>query len=281
MTDGATMIWCVYNNGMVLPGAAKPGLWKAQHVVDAIRETGGFQFSDRCPAVSENTLCVAHNLAYVLDVINRRVPNGHGNKDEDVLGVAYRQVCGFIRAAELAGVTRGPAFSPTSGFHHAGHAYGGGACTFNALMIAALLHVRIFKTQVLIIDGDAHFGDGCVDIINRKLPGAAGVKYISTAGYEWPDEFIEKCRREISHHEGLVLYQAGADCLENDSMGDGNYTLDQFDQRDRTVFKGCKERQLGIVWNLAGGYGAPKMEDTTAAHIRTCMTALDIYRPGA
>lgn len=278
MTNTPAKIKCVYNNRMVLPGAGKgPGLWKAAPVVDAIRAAGGFEFTERSPALSENTLCVAHNLSYVLDVLAGRVLNGHGDKDGAVLATALVQAAGFVYASELAAAIRGPVFSPTAGFHHAGYAYGGGACTFNALMIAALLHVRIHKTQALIIDGDAHFGDGCVDITNRKLPGTAGVRYISTSDHDRPEEFIESCRREISHHEGLVLYQPGADCLEMDSMGDGNYTAEQFDLRDRAVFEACKARQLAVVWNLAGGYGAPTMKETIEAHVRTCMTALEVY----
>ena len=72
--------------------------------------------------------------------------NGFGNYNREITN-SLRYTVGSIVGATIH-VLRTPgstdsrvAVSPTSGFHHAGYDFGGGFCTFNGLMIAAI-HVQ-------------------------------------------------------------------------------------------------------------------------------------------
>jgi acetoin utilization deacetylase AcuC-like enzyme len=152
--------------------------------------------------------------------------------------------------------------SPTSGFHHAGYAWGGGYCTFNGLMVVA---AKLISEQpgfkVAILDCDFHYGDGTADIL-KKFPALAPYVAHHTAGKHFhgddPDSeameftlWLKEVITDINDFKpDLVLYQAGADPHLDDPLGgfmrDADLAL-----RDRSVFCGI---QAPIAWNLAGGY---------------------------
>lgn len=78
-------------------------------------------------------------------------------------------ICGSLLAAcrhDLG--TNSHVCSPTSGFHHAHHAFGQGFCTFNGLMVAALaLRAEGRIERLAILDLDMHYGNGTSQIIDR------------------------------------------------------------------------------------------------------------------
>lgn len=247
-----------------------PGLWKAETLMNLIAPDDHANMRDDFEQVAISDLLEIHTREYVEAVLDFEIPNGHMNKKAATLEAILWQNGSFLAAVEHAVKNNTVAFSPTSGFHHAGAKYGGGFCTFNALMIAAKKYIREHDRQVLILDGDAHWGDGCIDC------NVNGVRYVSTSRVT-PNEFIDTAMNYLSVHRGLVLYQAGADCHQDDVFGAGNYTLRQMSQRDLTIFGACKARNLPIVWNLAGGYGCPDISDTIRAHYQTWDAAKIIY----
>jgi acetoin utilization deacetylase AcuC-like enzyme len=244
------------------PGTFSPSAGKPALVVAAWRGLGlPMEIVEPRPATLTD-LCRAHAPSYVREVLACRRANGFGNCRGDIAASLPWTTGSFLSAARHAATTGEPALSPTSGFHHAGWDFGGGFCTFNGLMVAALtLRQESLVRRVAILDLDRHFGDGTRDIIQRL-----GVDWIQhyTFGAEgvgregagrWLTELPEIVERTIRGCD-LVLFQAGADPHIDDPLG-GVLTSEQLGLRDRTVFDVCRSHGIAVVVNLAGGYQRP------------------------
>lgn len=244
-----------------------PGLTKGKAVVNCA-SADGVIVSD-FPPITKEEMKHIHCSHMVEDIFSLRRVNGYGTRSASHLEAILTHNASFV-AATRAALTDGIAFSPSSGFHHARYDRPGGYCTFNGLMLAVELVAKDLK--VLIIDGDAHWGDGVVDI----LPKYKNVEYITTSNYRNPEDFIKKAIRAVRRAD-LVMYQAGADCHEEDLLASGNYSTFEFELRDKYVFESCKINNVPVVWNLAGGYGAPNMKDTIMLHYSTWTTARAVF----
>ena len=251
------------NAGHFSPSAAKPAQvaadWRADF--DIAPEIDVLDFE---PA-SRTTLALAHDRRYVDGVLDGRLANGFGNRDRDVATALPFTTGSLIAAARHVLVAMDDAAariacSPSSGFHHAHHAHGGGFCTFNGLMAAAIaLKQGALVERVLILDGDEHYGDGTQDIIETR--GVDWVTHVTHGGrlpgsYRDADSMMalfERHLQDFAAGGGLVLYQAGADCHVDDPLG-GFLTSEQMRERDRLVFTLAARHRVPLVWNLAGGY---------------------------
>jgi acetoin utilization deacetylase AcuC-like enzyme len=206
------------------------------------------------PAASVEDLYSAHSADYVDGVLRGDLPNGFGNCDEGIAKSLRFTTGSMVEAALYVARHGGFACSPTSGFHHAHFERGGGFCTFNGLMVAAIELDRMGKT-VGILDCDAHYGDGTQNIIDTlglsrirhhafgKLH-PPGRRYHNTETFKWLDSALHDMRKC-----DVVLYQAGADPFEDDPLG-GQMSLKELAVRDSMVFSTLKN----VAWNLAGGY---------------------------
>ena len=213
-------------------------------------------------------LYAAHAKAYVDGVLDGTIANGFGDKSPDLAASLPYTVGSMVAAARHVLQRNDPslqlnvAVSPTSGFHHAGYDFGGGYCTFNGLMVAAIhVHQLGLAKRILILDMDQHYGNGTQDIIDHL-----GIDYVTNltaeATYATADEALHTsdllnshliCTRCESLKYDLILYQAGADMHVNDPLG-GLLTTQQMRERDANVFWSAKVTRTPIVWNLAGGY---------------------------
>lgn len=211
--------------------------------------------------VTEPDLCLAHAPQYVRGVLAGLILNGHGNRNHHVTESCL-WTCGSMVAASRAALTEGLAVSPSSGFHHAGYKRNHGFCTFNGLVVAAeTLRAEGRVDCVGILDCDAHFGDGTQDII-EQLGLQDHIQHWTFGAHFGHREFqqrrllteLRKALRNMkSFGATLVLYQAGGDPHIDDPLG-GYMTSAQMRTRDRVVLEECKELQLAIAFNLAGGY---------------------------
>jgi len=205
------------------------------------------------PAVTTEQLSLAHDADYVEGVLNCTKYNGFGNRLPDV-AAALPFTSGAMVAAAREAISNGlVAVAPVSGFHHAGYFDGGGYCTFNGLMVTAMM----LGCKVGILDCDQHYGDGTDNII-RHLNLDNVVHY--TAGNKYHKEsqvveFLEHIPTLMERFSGckVILYQAGADPHINDPLG-GWLTTEQLAKRDRLVFETAKAMKLPVAWDLAGGY---------------------------
>lgn len=219
--------------------------------------------------VTIGDLYLVHDKAYVDGVFDGTTLNGFENNDRRVAEACLWTVGSLVCAVERAATEELPVLSPTSGFHHAYHSFGGGFCTFNGLAVAAAKYLAKHPGhKVGILDCDFHYGDGTADIL-KKLPDLAANVRHHTSGLHFkgdgddPLEFfawLDDAINDLNDFDcDVVIYQAGADMHINDPLG-GLLTDAGLEARDRAVFCGI---QAGIAWNLAGGYQKGK---TTNKH---------------
>jgi acetoin utilization deacetylase AcuC-like enzyme len=194
---------------------------------------------------------------------------------------------GSFTTACIASLECGRAFSPTAHFHHAHYAGPGVFCLLNGLVLAARsLRETNRNHQVLILDGDYHYGNGTDDILSRIT--ADGIDHISlgrrfTRPHQRHDyrRAIELVASHIRRRRyTVVLYQAGMDVLRGDPAGGGILTRQQATERDRTIFQACHDASIPITWNMAGGYSldsAGTLAPTLSAYCSTLLTAMNIY----
>ena len=187
-------------------------------------------------AATPELLANVHSLKYIKDVMYGRVPDGFGTTDYAVMMQAM-WACGAMKKGMEVALEYGNCLVPASGFHHASYASNWGYCTFNGMILAAVLSGK----KTLIIDGDAHYGDGCVDIIDKlKLGGRIH--------YRQCFEPLEKIADLESY--GLVIYQPGADSMEEGP----NLSMADFRLRDYCIFVQCLQAGVPVLWCLGGGY---------------------------
>jgi acetoin utilization deacetylase AcuC-like enzyme len=262
------------------PSPAKPGLLIPRWLKQFPSEVEVCPF----PPAWATDLELAHDPAYVLSILTHKTRNGFGTIDPDLTESLMYTVGSMKTAAEYAVLYGGIVCSPTSGFHHAGYREGGGFCTFNGLMVAALAaQKRKPNVQIAILDADMHYGDGTDNILQRLKP--EGIRHWSVGeswGYGHTDAclFLEdlagmvECLLTIPHKVDLLLYQAGADPHIDDPLG-GWLTTEQLQKRDQIVFEQCVKYHVPVVWNLAGGY-QERIEKVLEIHTNTLRVALDV-----
>jgi len=226
-----------------------------------------------------------HDPAMVDTILDCERNNGFDNTSQDVARSLPYTTGSLLSAAEHAVLHQTQACSPTSGFHHAGYSRPAGFCTFNGLMVTAvMLKDAGLVNRVGIIDCDVHWGDGTADIIRRlrcdwvvhhsmgeHFSGRRDV--LALAGGETTfTRWLDRAINAVADCD-LVIYQAGADPHIDDPLG-GVLSTEEMRQRDLRVFGALRHKPL--VWNLAGGYqtvpgaeGAAALEPVLALHRNT------------
>ena len=240
------------------PSAAKP----AKVVADWLARGLDIEIVDFEP-VTEADLCLAHDSAYVRGVLTGKTRNGHGNYLKSV-SESCLWTAGSLLAASRAALTEGITCSPTSGFHHASYDSNFGFCTFNALVITAIkLTNECVVKKVGIIDGDNHYSDGTIDIIDHLELHDIIENW--TYGAEFGDR--EFCQEELltslrltlmdmkDSGVELIILQAGADCHIDDPLCSGSgMTSEEMRERDRFVFTACNKLGMPVCICFGGGY---------------------------
>lgn len=271
----------VYSEQMVAPAQGySPSAAKPTAVMAAWRDNWPNLIVRAAEPVSVGQLALAHERAYVEDVLAMRLPNGFGTVSAEVNASLPFTSGALLTAARWALAEGGAVAAPVSGFHHAGWDFGGDYCTFNGLMVTAMaLQAERPGLRVGILDYDYHYGNGTDDILDRHKP--EGIVHI-TAGERWqhPDQaaaFLAHIANDLDHMADcdLVLYQAGADPHIDDPLG-GFLTTTQLAQRDWRVFAGLHERRIPVAWDLAGGYQKP-LSRVVAIHENTMRACAVVY----
>lgn len=224
--------------------------------------------------ITEHDLCLVHDKDHVEGVLSGRIANGFGDVDPIVTEQVLMANGAFIAAAEHALQSGGVAFSPVSGFHHAGPSRCGGFCTFNALAVAAK-RINTLGDTVLILDFDGHFGDGTQEFIDKGIVDGELTAHLSRShGFVNARQSVAAALEEIAKKPSIVFYQAGADSYVGDPFGAGYFSHDEWLDRDRKIFAACRDLGVPLVWNLAGGYNG---KETILLHYSTWRTAKQVY----
>lgn len=278
------MLNVVYSDSMVLSRseAPGPGASKAAAVTRrALLHLPVKLLAPKTPLPPE-ILALAHDPEYVRGVAEGAVKNGFGTNSRAVYDQAVACSTAMTEAAILAVKERTIVCVPASGFHHAGYANGWGFCTFNGLMLATLVaRAALGPLKVLIIDGDAHTGDGTNDIIETL--GIRDVRNLTGPDLHEPSHYGFAAILDALRSEAwdLVLYQAGADAHEDDPFGAGYLSDTEWDDRDRLVFKFCAGHKIPVVFTFAGGYAGAATEELHYRTMRSAAQQLAIHRAGS
>ncbi len=183
------------------------------------------------------------------------------------------------------------------GTHHAFKDRGEGFCLYNDIAIAAeWLKTRRGLTKILVVDLDVHQGNGTAAIFEKD----ASVFTLSIHVANNYPMFKERSNLDIGLQDGIddgtylklleetlprimdnfcpqfVFYQAGVDILETDKIGRLKVSKAGCSKRDEWVFKWCKERNLGVMACMGGGY-SPNLKDIVDAHAETYKHAAWFY----
>jgi acetoin utilization deacetylase AcuC-like enzyme len=204
---------------------------------------------------------------------------------------AARIWAGHTVACRLA-LEEGLVFHPVSGAHHADQAGGGGFCTFNFLVGAGRLLLDAGElAKVAIVDLDAHQGDGTWRMVHGDDRfGVFDVAGSNRVGSEVTDRVMLHDVTDAAGYEaalaalpafldrfapGLVQFQAGMDCHQDDPIG-GIPGVDAafLASRDRFVIEQVVQRRMPLVVNLAGGYQSDGT--TVALHVETARIAAEV-----
>ena len=224
---------------------------------------------------------MVHDADYIRDLMNGDVADGFGNYSTKDFRAIRTAAANFVFSAKLAVAMGEPVWSLTSGFHHACHDHAEGFCTIDALSLAAKMVWVDDGVRSLIIDGDAHFGNGTVE--NIEMNQMDYCRYLqSKHDHVYTGQPFDNAayRRELEavlaqHNPGLIMYQAGADAWVGDPLG-GCLTMSELYQRDITVFSVAKQAGIPVVVNLAGGY-AGDYEHTLQIHMNTGEALKEVY----
>jgi histone deacetylase 11 len=212
-------------------------------------------------------------LAGILEVpIARRLPGWL--LDWRVLRPMRYAAGGTLMACRLA-LERGVAINLGGGFHHAAAGWGGGFCVYaDVPLAAAILHEEGRLAKVLVVDLDAHQGNGTAAVFqgwpwasildiyeedifpSRKesedfpLPvsaGLTGIEYL-----EIVREFVPEALATV--RPDLVLYNAGSDPFAGDPLARLRLTRTDLAERDLLVVTLAREQGIPVAMVLSGGY---------------------------
>jgi len=235
--------------------------------------------------VSHHVLVRTHSPRYVArnERMSRIDPQGGRQFFEvalypDLLEFFLTVVGGTVLAAEKAVQSGVSAMNLAGGFHHAFRDRGGGFCVYNDIAVAAMHVLATGKAkQVLIIDCDAHQGDGTAGIFRRESRAFTFSIHnndifppkkrrsdldIALRNGTGDDEYLTRLRHGLAEVPdlpfGLVLYVAGADVHEGDSLAGLKLTTEGIAERDRLVRGFAEGRRTPVAVVTGGGYG----EDT-------------------
>lgn len=196
---------------------------------------------------------------------------------QKVLHPFRNQVGGTILAAKLA-KERGWAINVGGGFHHCSGHKGGGFCTYADISLCIqFAFVRLNISSVMIIDLDAHQGNGHetdfandsrVYILDVFNPGIYPFDYearryidqkVEVPSGTTTDEYLKTLDEALevaaqTFEPELVVYNAGTDILDGDPLGRLRISPNGITIRDEKVFRFARERNVPIVMLTSGGY---------------------------
>ena len=238
-------------------------------------------------------LAYSSELARNLEVgIVRFLPNWF--VDWRVLAPMRLATGGTVLACQLAR-EHGLAINLGGGFHHASSDHGHGFCVYADTPIAlARLHAEMPFRSVLVIDTDAHQGDGTAKTI-RAWPWANALDFYEDNLFPFPKEeeaqpvplpcglggaeYLDILRSELPKAldrfaPEFVVYNTGSDVLANDPLTSLQLDVEEMVERDLYVVSAVRERNIPLAMVLSGGYG-PQSWEAHARSIEALATRFD------
>jgi acetoin utilization deacetylase AcuC-like enzyme len=181
---------------------------------------------------------------------------------------------GTISALEAA-LAEGLAANLAGGTHHAFPDRGAGFCLLNDVAVAIrVLRTRITQLRVLVIDTDAHQGDGTHFIFrddplvftysihvgknypSRKEPGDLDVPL---ARFVSGEVYLAELRRSLPmvvdrFNPDVLIWVSGVDPHENDRFGQMQLRTEDLSSRDRFILELYRTYEIPMAILFGGGY---------------------------
>jgi acetoin utilization deacetylase AcuC-like enzyme len=256
-------------------------------------------------AASDEQLLLAHEPGYLSRVVNGELTIMEVRRiglpwSPELVERSRRSVGGTISACRAA-LQQGIALSLSGGTHHAFRQLGEGFCLFNDSAVGArVMQAEGRARRIAIVDCDVHQGNGTAAILaddptifTFSIHGAKNFpfhKERSDLDVELPDHtgddaYLEALEAGLRHtlesaNAGLVIYLAGADPFEGDTLGRLSLSKAGLAERDRLVLRLCRQRDLPVAVVMAGGYAKP-IQDTVDIHFQTVRIAAEFSRSPA
>ena len=256
-----------------------PSCFKSKYLAERLQRLENVAIHSFEPATREQLL-LSHDANYVDGIFSLRIENGFGNNSSEIRDALPWIVGSEIAAAEQAARHRTLTWALCSGFHHAHENRSGGFCTFEGLSITGrILHTKRMADKILIVDGDAHYGDGTVACI-KDDPGFEYVSYAThVKGAAVEDDLTERVQR---FKPDIVLFEDGMDSYKFDPLSHNGLTYQELIERTRSIATICRNNRLGLCINLAGGYLRCKSSDNEiepvlAGHMNSIKVSAEIY----
>ena len=279
---------------------------RSKHVFEQLNLGDNYQ-SPHGP-VSKNDLRLVHFPEYLdslktIDGIKKIIPGSpdipaSSRELEKFLLTPMRYLTQGTIDATFAALKHGLAINLGGGFHHAKQNSGSGFCCYSdiAIAIEKMWRHAVWSwnklwweypyqdTRVLIVDLDAHQGNGYEDIFcglgerdgqvaifdvynEHTFPYDRGAK--ESIRFPFPlapetttdDTYLSLLIKELptaiaQANPQLIIYLAGTDILAGDPLGKFEISRDAVIQRDAFVFAQALKNNIPIVMLLAGGYTA-------------------------
>lgn len=193
---------------------------------------------------------------------------------------------GTILAAQLAMEHKTVAINLSGGYHHAKRDQGEGFCFFADIPLAIKSVRKKYgaDTKVLVIDFDAHQGNGVSTILKddeyTAIIDIYGKDIYPKVHRTWGDhqaitgknfyglpipqgtsdaEYVQLIEQHLPQilddfKPDLVIYNAGTDILAGDPLGAQNVSKEGIIRRDELVIGNVRKRNIPVVMVLSGGY---------------------------
>ncbi|NBW80720.1 histone deacetylase [bacterium] len=273
-------VWSCEDYPLVVPEGHPFPNKKYPLLENFLRDNGFAEHITRCGMIERRLLELVHSPEYIERVMNMALSPEEFRKVGFPAGVGYLQralssVEGTLCAtrnvlddgAIISGVLAG-------GTHHAFADRGEGYCTFNDIAVASRYALNHSIDRILIVDLDAHQGNGTASIFSREprvftFSMHAEENYPRTKERSSLDIGLplgtndEAYLKILNEHipvllDGfkpqLVFFQSGVDVLAEDRFGRLGLTANGQHLRDTTVFEHCLDRHVPCVITLGGGY---------------------------
>ncbi|MER3425976.1 MAG: histone deacetylase [Thermus sp.] len=275
------------------PGHPFP-IYKYQGVAEALK---GLVELLPAPPLDREALALAHEEAY----LDRVFGEGLSRAESLRLGLPFTPLflhralhaAGGTVAAALDALAGGLGLNLAGGTHHAYPDRAEGYSLFNDVAVAvAVLRQKGFQGRVLVVDLDAHQGNGTAVFFQRD-PTVYTLSVHAERNYPLKKErshldlglpdgvgdaaYLEALSRALEEafrfRPELVFYNAGVDVLANDRFGRLALSLEGVLRRDLLVLKKVQEVGAALVVVMGGGYNRDP-DLTVAAHTQTYRAAI-------
>ena len=193
---------------------------------------------------------------------------------EQLMTRTFTAPLGTLKTAELA-LEHGVACHLAGGTHHAHYDFGSGYCMVNDLAFTSTTLIQQGKVNnVLVFDLDVHQGDGTAAMLKHN-------PYVFTCSIHCEKNFpfrkhdsdldigLENHLEDAAYlhivqetltgliedlNPDLVLYDAGVDVWEQDTLGKLNISWQGLEKRDALVLKTCQSKGVPVATVIGGGY---------------------------